>query len=153
VRALHRYLWAAPTSIIGLVFAALACWRGRVRVVDGVLEAHGPALRWVLSRLVPIAGGAAAMTFGHVVIARDASSLESSRAHERVHVQQYERWGILFIPAYLAASLRALVRGRDPYYGNWFEREACRLSGAVNQVKRVTADGAAQSYRGTGETA
>jgi hypothetical protein len=44
-----------------------------------------------------------------------------------VHVRQYEHWGPLFVPAYLAASLWALLRGRDPYYHNWFEMEA-RLS-------------------------
>jgi uncharacterized protein (DUF2062 family) len=64
------------------------------------------------------------MTLGHVVIAGDAQSLESTRAHERVHVRQCELWGPLFVPAYLAASLWALLRGRDFYFDNWFEVEA-----------------------------
>jgi hypothetical protein len=59
-----------------------------------------------------------------VVIGRDARALELTRAHERVHVRQYELWGPLFLPAYFAAGAYALVRGRDPYFDNRFEREA-----------------------------
>ena len=118
------YIWAAPTTAIGLVMMLGGLWRVRVRVVDGVLEAHGPALAWLLRHLTLMPEGAAAMTFGHVVIARDRQSLESTRAHERVHVRQCELWGPLFVPAYLAASLWALLRGRDFYFDNWFEVEA-----------------------------
>ncbi len=85
---------------------------------------HGPLLGWALTRLVPIPGGAAAMTLGHVVLGRDATCLERTRAHERVHVQQGERWGPFFVPVYLLASLYLLVAGRDAYHDNPFEREA-----------------------------
>ena len=64
------------------------------------------------------------MTLGHVVIARDEHLLEETRAHERVHVRQCERWGPLFIPAYLAASLVLWLVGRRAYEDNPFEREA-----------------------------
>ena len=121
---IHRYIWAAPPSLFGLTIATLALWRGGIAVVDGVVEAHGPALAWVLTRLVPLAGGAAAMTFGHVVVGRDPLTLASCRAHERVHVRQYERWGPFFIPAYVAASVWAILRRRDPYFDNPFEVEA-----------------------------
>jgi hypothetical protein len=97
---------------------------GRFAVVDGVLEVHGPLLRWALRRLVPIPGGAAAIALGHVVLGRDRAALESTRSHERVHVRQCERWGPFFIPAYLTASAWAIVRGCDPYFDNAFEREA-----------------------------
>lgn len=123
-----RYLWALPTTAIGLLFAALAlaAGDGRFGIVDGVLEIHGglaPALlRW--GTLLP--GGAAAITFGHVVLARDQASLDATRRHERVHVRQCEQWGPLFIPAYLASSLWALLRYRHPYRDNFFEREAFR---------------------------
>jgi hypothetical protein len=65
-----------------------------------------------------------AVTFGHVVIGRDHDCLEQLRGHERVHVAQYERWGVLFFPAYLGSSAVAWIRGRDPYRDNRFEREA-----------------------------
>ena len=123
---IHRYAWAAPASAVGLALAGLGLWRGRISLVDGIVEAHGPALAWVLTHMVPLRGGAMAMTFSHVVIARDIGCLESSRAHERVHVRQYERWGPLFIPAYVAASLWAVLRRRHPYFGNPFEVEAFR---------------------------
>jgi hypothetical protein len=126
VLRIHRYLWAAPASIAGLVLASVALWRGRISVLNGIVEAHGPALGWVLTHVVPLRGGAAAMTLGHVVIARDAECLKNSRAHERVHVRQYERWGPLFIPAYLAGSVWAVLRRRHPYFGNPFEIEAFR---------------------------
>jgi hypothetical protein len=101
-------------------------WRARLRVVDGVLEAHGPALAWLLAHLAPMSAGAAAVTLGHVVLARDAESLDTTRAHERVHVRQCESWGPLFVPAYLAASVIATLRGGHFYFDNAFEVEAYR---------------------------
>lgn len=119
-----RYLWATPATVIGLLLACFALWRGRVCVVDGAIEAHGPLLRWGLRHLVPMAGGAAAITFGHVVLAATAEALEWTRAHERVHVRQYERWGMLLLPAYGIASACAWVRGGHAYRDNRFEIEA-----------------------------
>jgi hypothetical protein len=129
-RSVGRYLWAGPTTVLGLVVVLLGLWRVRARVVDGVLEAHGPTLAWVLRHLTLVRGGTAAMTLGHVVIARDRYSLESTRAHERVHVRQCEVWGPLFVPAYAAASLWAVVRGRDFYFDNWFEVAAFHADGS-----------------------
>ena len=65
-----------------------------------------------------------AITFGHVVIGVDHAALDSCRAHEQVHVRQYERWGLLFFPLYLGSSLWQLLRGRRPYRDNYFERQA-----------------------------
>ena len=121
---LLAYLWALPASLLGLLVAAAAGYRSQASAVDGVLEIHGPALAWALRRLTPWCGGAAAITFGHVVLGRDRHALAATRAHERVHVRQYERWGPLFIPAYLAAAAWAWWRGGDAYYDNPFEREA-----------------------------
>lgn len=117
-----RYLWAAPTTVVGLALAFASLRRGHVAIVDGVIEAHSPFLHRALSSLTPLACGADAMTLGHVVIGRDARALEVTRVHERVHVRQYESWGPLFVPAYLLAGVFALIRGRHPYFDNWFER-------------------------------
>jgi hypothetical protein len=124
---LLRYLWAGPATLVGLVLAFALLRRGRATLIDGVIEAHSPLLAWALTRLIPLAGGAAAITLGHVVIGRSAELLASTRAHERVHVRQYEVWGPLFVPAYLIASVCAFVRGRHPYFDNRFEREACSM--------------------------
>lgn len=123
-RALH-YVWAFPNTLVGLLLvpAALAP-NGGVHIVDGVLEIHGPAIDWVLRHVVPIRGGAAAITFGHVVAGRDAEMLDLTRSHERVHVRQCEVWGPAFIPAYLLAGVWASVQGRGAYEDNYFERQA-----------------------------
>jgi hypothetical protein len=125
IRRTLIYLWTLPTTFVGLLFVPLAfLGGGRVCVVHGVIEIHGPWVAYVLRRFVPIQGGASAMTLGHVVIGRNQESLDMSRDHERIHVRQAELWGPLFIPAYLLASLLVKLRGKDAYFDNPFEREA-----------------------------
>jgi len=122
---LVRYLWALPNTLIGLLFIPTAMLpRGRMQVIDGVLEAHGPLIAAMLRHCVPIPSGASAITFGHVVLARDNWSLDATRAHERVHVRQCEIWGPAFIPAYLMAGMWGLMTGTGAYTGNYFERQA-----------------------------
>lgn len=123
------YVWASPTTCIGLLCIPLR-WLGggEIRVVEGVMEIHGRWIAWMLTRLVPIPGGASAMTLGHVVIGRDRECLDRSRSHERIHVRQCERWGPLFIPAYFLASGIVWIRGHDAYRDNPFEREAYQNS-------------------------
>ena len=123
-----RYLWVSPVTLLGLAFAVLTWRRGHIRIVDGIIEAHGPWLRCLLTRCVPRPGGAAAMTLGHVILGQDQRALDDSRAHEHVHVCQYERWGVLFLPAYLIASALAVLAGGHYYADNIFEREATELT-------------------------
>jgi hypothetical protein len=124
------YVWAMPTTCVGLLFVGPTLLSGgRARVVDGVIELHGGAARFFLRRCVPLYGGAAAMTLGHVVLGCDRRQLERTRAHERVHVRQVERWGPLFLPAYAISSLHMLMTGRSPYRDNRFEREAFGVAG------------------------
>jgi hypothetical protein len=73
-------MWAAPTTVLGLLVVLSGLWHAEARVVEGVLEAHGPMLAWLLAHLMRMPGGAAALTLGHVVIARDHRSLEETRA-------------------------------------------------------------------------
>jgi hypothetical protein len=121
------YLWASPTTLLGLLLVGLAlASRGRVARVAGAIEAHGGWLSHLLR--MPLRGGIDALTLGHVVVGQSAESLAHHREHERVHVLQCERWGPLFLPAYACASLWALARGRDPYVDNGFEREALEQS-------------------------
>ena len=120
-RSWPAYLWTAPTSLLGL--AAIALTAPSLRVVDGVLEAHGGRMARLLDLVAPRMC-VLAMTFGHVVIGRDAAALQESRAHERVHVRQAERWGPFFVPAYLAASAVAWARGGEAYADNVCERAA-----------------------------
>ena len=126
-----------PATIVGLMLAVLAFRGGRVRAVDGVLEAYGPVLRWGLLYLIPIPSGAVAITLGHVVLGANASALRYSRDHERVHVTQYEQWGPLFLPAYCVASLCAVARGGHFYFDNCFERAARDISTVPRQRRQV----------------
>ena len=98
--------------------------RGHAARVAGTIEAHGGWVAALLERAVPGKGGADALTLGHVILGQTAESLRRNRDHERVHVRQCERWGPLFLPAYLAAGLWAAARGRDSWADNPFERAA-----------------------------
>lgn len=119
-----RYLWVSPATAVGLLFSVIAVCAGATpRIVDGIIEVAGGRLRYILTLLPPNARFAA-ITFGHVVIGLDHALLSNVRAHELVHVQQYERWGVLFFPLYVASSVVQLICGRHPYLDNAFEREA-----------------------------
>jgi hypothetical protein len=109
---------------------------GQVRVVAGVFEFHGGWLGQRLAALPhPFCFGA--ITLGHVILATCHHELTALRAHEHVHVRQYERWGIFFLPAYAVSSLWEVAHGRDGYTGNFFERQAYAVAG--RQPLRVKA--------------
>jgi hypothetical protein len=122
---LLKLLWALPCSLVGLVLAlAFFVARARARVVGGafevVLRPGAGALAWLPFRCI---------TFGHVILAIDGADLERLRAHEQVHVRQYERWGVLFFVLYAASSAWQLLRGGRPYWDNHFEVQARQRSG------------------------
>lgn len=117
-----RYVWAAPCSAVGLALA-LPCLLlgGTAAAVGGVLEISlAPALRRLGWRRLPFR----AITFGHVILGTSRASLRRLRAHERIHVRQYEQWGVFFFLAYPLSSLLQLLRGRNPYRHNRFEMQA-----------------------------
>jgi hypothetical protein len=119
---LIAWVWASPWTAVGLALGGIGlATGGKVQRRCGVIEFHGGAIRKLLEHL-PI--HPAALTLGHVVLGRVATGLDACREHELVHVRQYERWGPLFIPAYLACSAYLWLRGGDAYRDNPFEREA-----------------------------
>ena len=121
-----RYLWVLPVSAPAAILALLARLSGgSAEWREGVLEGSGGFLTVLLARIYPPMS-IAAITLGHVVLAQTREELERTRAHERVHVHQYERWGASFPLLYLGASLVALLRGGHAYNDNRFELEACR---------------------------
>lgn len=128
-----RYAWPLPWTLAGLLVAGAICLLGgRWRCRHGALEAYGGLATDVYLRL-PRAMRFDAITIGHVIIGLDGPTLDAARAHEQVHVRQYERWGVLFVPAYVAASAWQWARGACPYRDNPFEREAyaCGAIGAT----------------------
>jgi hypothetical protein len=118
---LARYLWAGLYSLVGLLFLPFF---KRARVTRGVVLGEGAEwpgkLGWRYS----------AITLGHVVLSTREQISQETFEHELVHVRQYERWGPLFIPAYLVASLVALIKRRHYYKDNFFEAQARARSGA-----------------------
>ena len=123
------YAWAAPDTALGLAAGLVVlCLGGRVRFVSGTAEFHGA----VVARVLTGRRGSrpyGAVTLGHVVFGASPAWLSRLRDHERVHVSQYERWGLFFLPAYVLSSLWQLARGRDWYRDNRFERRAYGAGG------------------------
>lgn len=116
------WVWASPATVLGLTVGLTGLLSGgRARCVGRTLEFHGGFVRWFLLRL---ARRASAMTLGHVILGQTLDDLTRTRRHELVHVAQYERWGPLFLPAYILCAAWLYVRGRDGYWENPFERQA-----------------------------
>jgi len=119
-----KILWASPWSLFGIAIGLLGlATGGKIQRSGCVLEFFGGGVATFL-RVFPWVTGASAVTFGHTVLARDHVALEACRTHEMVHVRQYERWGPLFVPAYLLFWAVLWARGKHPYLDNPFERQA-----------------------------
>ncbi len=117
-------VWALPWTLFGLLIGGAGLATGSHAQRHGrVLEFWGGGVTWFL-RHFPLVAGASAVTFGHTVLGHSRDDLDVSRRHELVHVRQYERWGVLFIPAYLACWFGLWLAGRHPYFDNPFERQA-----------------------------
>jgi hypothetical protein len=117
--------WALPWTMVGLAVGFFGVLTGGGMSRRGrVLEFWGGWPAQALARLPFVTGGARAITLGHTILGRSKSDLDGCRTHEFVHVRQYERWGLLFVPAYLSASLALWLIHRDPYRDNPFERQA-----------------------------
>jgi hypothetical protein len=122
------YIWASPATVLGLVLGSLAlATGGRVQRRGGTLEFYGGLLAPILAKM-PGGPCIMAMTLGHAIVGRDAVALDCARTHELVHVRQYERWGPLFLPAYLACSAVIWCRGGNAYRDNPFERQAYAIA-------------------------
>ena len=127
----------ADQADLGLALDAVRVGHRRNRVGHGgrgaALSRHARFLRRRRQRIFllhcPFVRGASAMALGHVVLAQTTNDLAHSYAHELVHVRQYERWGPLFVPAYVAAAAWQVTHGRHPYWDNPFEREAFDATG------------------------
>jgi hypothetical protein len=123
---LAKILWASPWTLVGMFIGLVGlATGGRAQRTGRVLEFWGGGADFFL-RVFPWVAGASAVTFGHVVLARNHELLDACRAHELVHVRQYERWGLLFVPAYLFFWAQLWLIGKHPYFDNPFEQEAYR---------------------------
>jgi len=123
-----RLLWAFPCTAVGLIAAiVLLALGGTASWTGGALEVtyrQHLASCGKLARHLAFRG----IVFGHVILAVTDEELKRIGPHERVHVEQYECWGPLFFVAYPASSLWQLLRGRSPYWCNYFEVQARQRS-------------------------
>ncbi len=130
--------WAAPYTALGLVAGlTVLATGGRVRIMRRTFEFSGGLLPIVLAQL-PQSRRFSAMTLGHVILGVNSHLLDTLRDHEQVHVAQYERWGPLFIPAYLLSSAWQMCCGRCAYRDNYFEKQAFAIAGPEPAERRCT---------------
>lgn len=126
---LLKYAWAGPVTTFGLFLGLLAAISGgRLQFRGGVAEVSGGFVAWLL-RGNRFWRGGAAVALGHVILARDAATLEGSRPHELAHVRQFERWGVFLLPAYVLVGWWLAWKGYDRYLDNPFEQEAYGAQG------------------------
>lgn len=126
VRKILKVIWALPNTLLGSLLGTIGIlFGGKAQFVGGALEYHGGLVAWLLRRFP---NNVCAMTLGHSIVGIDQESLEAARDHEHVHVRQYERWGLFFIPAYLLSAAFMKYKGKNPYYDNPFEVEAYRIA-------------------------
>jgi hypothetical protein len=119
-----KVLWASTYSVWGLGIGAIGLLTGGgVQRSGRILEFWGGIIPTFL-KYFPFVAGSPVATFGHVVVGRCPRHLDACRPHQLIHVQQYERWGPLFIPTYLTWWFVLWCCGKRPYYDNPFEREA-----------------------------
>jgi hypothetical protein len=122
--ALLRWGWASPWTLFGLTLGIAGLCNGvRIEWYRRTIVCYSGWIEKLLKN-VPIRGGASALTLGHTILARSREDMLRSHPHEVVHVRQYELWGIFFVPAYFGISCWLVVRRKDPYWDNPFEREA-----------------------------
>ena len=146
IGSMARYVWAFPATLVGVMFSVIALGAGAtVHFVGGTMEVSGGSVSRLIG-LMPVRLRFTAITLGHVIVGIDHEALGRARFHEQVHVQQYERWGVLFFALYILSSVVQLVRGRHPYFDNCFEREAherdaARLRSRTSRASRTDAPG------------
>lgn len=125
-----KYLWVAPISLLFLPLILVARWTGGDYALhSGVLEIWGGKLGSRLNKGLPLFGSAAAITLGHIVVGISPYYLNCTRVHEREHVRQFERWGLLFPLIYFSAGFWMLIKGRRFYWDNPYEIAARRAEG------------------------
>lgn len=132
--SIGKTVWAAPCSLVGLAFALVPLLLGgSAKLSGGAVEVtyrRTLADCGTLARKLPFRG----IVFGHIILAVTQEELQYIGPHERVHVEQYERWGLLFFLAYGLSSLWQLLHGRSPYWHNHFEVQARLLAAQAHRA-------------------
>jgi hypothetical protein len=116
------HIWAAPTTLVGLLVTLFGARFLRLASDTLLFVARpGSAVAWFFK-----ARGVVAFTLGAVIVFVDEAHAASPRllAHERRHTLQALWLGPLFLPVYGLCSLWAWARGRAAYADNALEVDA-----------------------------
>ncbi|QEG22460.1 hypothetical protein MFFC18_23400 [Mariniblastus fucicola] len=126
---LIQIIWTSPNTLIGLVVGSAGLLTGgKAQIREGCIEFYGGVVEKWLEGL-----NVFGMTLGHTILGQTKTGLRIVRKHEQVHVRQYERWGPLFLPAYLGWSAWLWMIGKDYYRLNPFEVEAYAIDDPANR--------------------
>lgn len=100
------FVWALPTTLVGLVLGLLTFQAPRLHGGALVFDRAGPrGVTWILVKM-----HRRAMTVGFVIVS--SVPVEGRLlAHERHHVRQSMVWGPLFVPVYLLLAIPFGYRG------------------------------------------
>ena len=77
----------------------------------------------------------AAITLGEIVLYAPGRYNTVRAAHEEVHIEQGNKYGVFFFPLYGLASLWALIRGKNYYEDNVFEKEAEEVEAEAQKAR------------------
>ena len=126
---LFLVVWTLPNTLIGMAVGFVGLLTGgKAQVREGCVEFYGGVVEKWLEGL-----NVFGMTLGHTILGQTQKGLRIVRKHEHVHVRQYERWGPLFLPAYLGCSAWLWWQGKDYYRLNPFEVEAYSINDPANE--------------------
>lgn len=129
-------LWTSPNSLLGLTIGTVGLLTGGgIQFKRGCIEFYGGIVESGLERL-----NVAGMTLGHTILGQTSNGLRIVRNHEHVHVRQYEKWGPLFLPAYLGMSAWLWCQGKDHYRLNPFEIEAYGIDDPTKSTRKRDSD-------------
>ena len=123
--------WRWPNDALGRLAAAIVPTAARRSVRD--VSVHEDARYDRLFQRTP--RHPTAMTFGATIVARRSLD-DVLLAHELAHVEQYRRWGPLYLPLYLLGAAWGRVRHGDSYTGNPFEARAMASARAFADARR-----------------
>jgi hypothetical protein len=113
-------VWNTPNTLIGLLTKGVFGRRKFKRVGEQQYEALlGSPFDKFMRKI-----GFAAITLGEVVLFVNGGVTKKRLVHEMAHVKQGRKWGILFLPLYLSASLWGRLSEGTWYASNHFEKDA-----------------------------
>lgn len=116
-------LWILPCSLIGYLVMLFL-------VKENDLTYRGAYFK-LTRRMFPWAD---AITFGDVVLVRNGKLCKQTINHETTHVQQYQKWGVLFFAIYLGSFLYNLVIYRNLEDAYWYIPFEVQARAAENEA-------------------